>query len=65
MALNKERLKQKIIKIMDICGKETDNPKQSKETFAEELSEAIIEEIKNITITATAPNGSVSIIKIE
>jgi hypothetical protein len=50
---------------MDECGTEQDNPQQSKQKFAKKLAEAVIFEIKNMTITATAPNGAVTIIKIE
>lgn len=64
MALDISRLKQKIIRVMDECGQEESNPKQSKEQFAEKLAEAVIFEIKNMTITATAPNGAVTIISI-
>ena len=59
------RLENKIIQVMDECGTEEDNPQQSKQKFAKKIAEAVIFEIKNITITATAPNGVVTIIKIE
>lgn len=65
MATSEERLKSKIIAVMDECGQEENNPQQSKEKFAEKLAEAVIFEIKNMTITATAPNGTVTIISIE
>lgn len=65
MATSEERLKQKIILVMDECGQEEDSPEQSKEKFAERLAQAVIFEIKNMTITATAPNGAVTIVKIE
>ena len=50
---------------MDQCGSEENNPQDSKEKFAEKLAQAVIFEIKNMTITATAPNGAVTIVKIE
>ena len=49
---------------MDECGLEENSPETSKERFAEELAKAVIFEIKNMTITATAPNGTVTIISI-
>lgn len=65
MATSEERLKNKIIEVMDECGLEKNSPETSKERFAEELAKAVIFEIKNMTITATAPNGTVTIVKIE
>jgi hypothetical protein len=64
MATSEVRLKNKIIEVMDECGSEEDNPQTSKEEFAERLAQAVIFEIKNMTITATAPNGAVTIISI-
>ena len=64
MATSEERLKNKIIEVMDECGLEEDSPEISKEKFAEKLAKAVIFEIKNMTITATAPNGTVTIISI-
>lgn len=65
MPTSEERLKNKIIQVMDECGIEEDNPQSSKEKLAEGIAKAVIFEIKNMTITATAPNGNVTIIKIE
>lgn len=65
MATSEERLKQKIIDVMDECAAEDDSPETSKEKFAEKLAAAVIFEIKNMTITATAPNGNVTIVNIE
>lgn len=65
MATSEYRLKNKIIQVMDQCGSEENNPQDSKEKFAEKLAQAVIFEIKNMTITATAPNGAVTIVKIE
>ena len=64
MATSEERLKQKIIDVMDECSTEEDSPETSKEKSAEKLAQAVIFEIKNMTITATAPNGTVTIISI-
>lgn len=50
---------------MDECGLEENSPEDSKTKFAEAIAEAVIFEIKNMTITANAPNGAVTIIKIE
>ncbi|MXV37670.1 hypothetical protein GO491_03095 [Flavobacteriaceae bacterium Ap0902] len=64
MALNKDRLKNKIIATMQQIRTEEDNPEQSMEKFADELALAIVEEIKQITINYTsglmAPNGAVT-----
>lgn len=65
MATSEDRLKNKIIQVMDDCGLEENSPEDSKTKFAEALAKAVIFEIKNMTITATAPNGAVTIIKIE
>jgi len=64
MPTSEDRLKNKIIQVMDQCAAENDNPQQSKEKFAEAVAKAVIFEIKNMTITATAPNGAVTIISI-
>ncbi len=65
MPTSEERLTNKIIEVMDECGLEENSPEDSKTQFAQELAKAVIFEIKNMTITATAPNGAVTIIKIE
>lgn len=65
MALSEERLTNRIIAVMDECGLEENSPEESKLKFAQEVAKAVIFEIKNMTITATAPNGAVTIIKIE
>lgn len=64
MATSEVRLKNRIIKVMDQCAVEEDSPEASKVKFAEELAKAMIFEIKNMTITASAPNGAVTIISI-
>ena len=64
MATSEERLKNKIIEVMDECAAEETSPETSKEKFAEKLAAAVIFEIKNMKITATAPNGTVTIISI-
>lgn len=51
MSLNKERLKNRIADVLDACGQEENDPGLSKELLADLLSEAIIQEIKNMTIT--------------
>ena len=65
MATSEERLKDKIIEVMDECALEETDPQTSKENFAQRLAEAMIFEIKNMKITATSPSGNVTIIKIE
>lgn len=65
MPTSEERLTDKIIAVMDECGLEENSPEDSKTKFAKELAKAVIFEIKNMTITATAPNGAVTIVKIE
>ncbi|MGC4130198.1 MAG: hypothetical protein QM564_11730 [Bergeyella sp.] len=65
MATSEERLKNKIIQVMNEIRLEEDSPETSKEKFAERTAQAVIFEIKNMTITATAPNGNVTIISIE
>ena len=65
MPTSEERLKSKIIEVMDECGLEENSPEDSKTKFAEAIAEAVIFEIKNMTITAIAPNGNVTIISIE
>ena len=65
MPTSEERLKNKIIEVMDECGLEENSPEDSKIQFAEAIAEAVIFEIKNMTITATAQNGVVTIINIE
>lgn len=64
MATSEDRLKAKIIAVMDECGVEENDPQSSKMKFAEKLAQAIIFEIKNMTIAATAPNGAVTVISI-
>ena len=64
MATSEERLKRKIIDVMNECAAEETSPETSKEKFAEKLAAAVIFEIKNMKITATAPNGTVTIISI-
>ncbi|QAR31114.1 hypothetical protein EQP59_07110 [Ornithobacterium rhinotracheale] len=54
MALNAERLKNKIVAAMDKCQREEDNPNRSKEEFAQALASAIVEEIKGLQIIYTS-----------
>jgi len=65
MPTSEERLENKIIEVMDECGLEDNSPEESKTKFAKAIAQAVIFEIKNMTITATAPNGNVTIISIE
>ena len=65
MALSVPRLKEKIIDVMEEIRKEETDPDASMEAFAQALAQAIVEEIKELTITATAPNGPVTIVKLE
>lgn len=65
MALNIARLKNKIIAVMMEIREEENDPDSSMNEFAQKLATAIVEEIKEVTITATAPNGPVTIVKIE
>ena len=64
MALNKDRLKEKI-KQAWLSEIENEDENQFLETIREKIATAVIEEIKQTTITATCPNGNVTIIKIE
>lgn len=53
MPLNKDRLKNKLLKIFDECRKDTGNGDESKEKFADLLADAILEEVQELTITYT------------
>ena len=64
MALSKDRLKEKI-KQAGLSDIENEDENQFLETISEKIATAVIEEIKQTTITATCPNGNVTIIKIE
>lgn len=64
MALSKDRLKEKI-KQAWLSEIENEDENQFLETISEKIATAVIEEIKQITITATCPNGNITIIKIE
>lgn len=64
MALNKDRLKEKI-KQAWLSEIENEDENQFLETISEKIATAVIEEMKQITITATCPNGNITIIKIE
>lgn len=64
MALNKDRLKEKI-KQAWLSEMENEDENQFLDTISEKIATAVIEEIKQITITATCPNGNITIIKIE
>ena len=64
MALSKDRLKEKI-KQAWLSEIENEYENQFLDTISEKIATAVIEEIKQITITATCPNGNITIIKIE
>ena len=64
MALNKDRLKEKI-KQAWLSEIENEDENQFLDIISEKIATAVIEEIKQITITATCPNGNITIIKIE
>lgn len=61
MALNQERLKNRITSVMDKCQQETENPNESKMKFADELAQVIIEEIQQMQLVYNggllAPSG--------
>lgn len=64
MPLNQNRIKGKIVDLIDSCQEETENANDAKNLFAENLAKAIVEEIKELKITystgLTAPNGPVT-----
>lgn len=64
MAMNAAALAQKIKGVMQEIRTEQDNPDGSMDAFAEKLAAAIVEEVRKMTITATAPNGPVTVVKI-
>ena len=64
MALNKDRLKEKI-KQAWLLEMENEDENQFLDIISEKIATAVIEEMKQITITATCPNGNITIIKIE
>ena len=64
MALNKDKLKEKI-KQAWLSEIENEDENQFLDIISEKIATAVIEEIKQITITATCPNGNITIIKIE
>jgi hypothetical protein len=64
MALNITRLKEKI-KQAWLSEIENEDDNQFLDIISEKIATAVIEEIKQISITATCPNGNITIIKIE
>ena len=64
MALNITRLKEKI-KQARLSEIENEDDNQFLDIISEKIATAVIEEIKQISITATCPNGNITIIKIE
>ncbi|MDV4024254.1 hypothetical protein CMT52_07875 [Elizabethkingia anophelis] len=61
MALSEIRLEDKIVEVMREIRSEENDPDMSMRSFAKKLAKAIVEEIKETTIVATAPNGPVTI----
>ena len=64
MALNITRLKEKIKKAWTE-EMENENKNDYLDKVSQKIASAVIEEIKEVTITATCPNGNVTIIKIQ
>lgn len=64
MALNTSRLKEKI-KIAFTEEIENEDETDYLEKVCQKIASAVVEEIKQLTITATCPNGNVTIAKIE
>lgn len=64
MAMNESVLAQKIKEVMTEIRSEETDPDASMNSFAEKLAKAIVDEVRKITITATAPNGPVTVTKI-
>ena len=64
MALNITRLKEKI-KQAWLSEIENEDDNQFLDIISKKIATAVIEEIKQISITATCPNGNITIIKIE
>lgn len=64
MSLDKDRLKQKIKEAFEAEQSEEQDANASLENISDKLAEAIIEEIKELTIVYTsglvAPNGAVT-----
>lgn len=63
--MNEAVLAQKIKDVMTEIRTEENDPDQSMEKFAEKLATAIVTEVRKMTITATAPNGPVSVTNIQ
>lgn len=64
MAMNKDDLANKIKEVMADIRKEESDPDASMNLFAEKIAEAIVDEVRKMTITATAPNGPVTVTQI-
>ncbi|MFC4163996.1 hypothetical protein ACFOWU_10040 [Epilithonimonas zeae] len=63
--MSEQILADKIENVMLECADETDNPESSRKNFSSKLAAAIINEVKKMTIMATAPNGPVTVTSIE
>lgn len=57
MALNEQRLANKIIQVMEQCQLEEDNPNASLQNFARELAKAIIEELELADVVGICPTN--------
>lgn len=57
MALNEQRLANKIIQVMEQCQLEEDNPYASLQNFARELAKAIIEELEEADVVGMCPTN--------
>lgn len=57
MAMDAGFLKTKIIEVMTDIRTEVDDPDDSMDQFAEKLATAIVNEVKKMTIVATATSG--------
>ena len=64
MALNKDRLKEKIKKAW-MSEAENEDGEDFLDKVCERIASAVIEEIKQVSITATCTHGNVTIIKIQ
>ena len=57
MALNEQRLEQKIVDVMEQCQQEIDDPNQSLRNFARELAKAIVEELQQAEVIGICPTN--------
>lgn len=57
MALNEQRLENKIVDVMEQCQQEIDDPNQSLQNFARELAKAIVEELQQAEVIGICPTN--------